>query len=211
VSETPDARAGRPAQGRALRARGRRTLERLLEAGAQVFADRGYHAARVDDVVKAARTSHGTFYLYFASKEDLFRALALDVADSMLELARELPPLTPDEAGYAALREWLGRFADLYARSGAVIRTWTEAEIVDTEFGRIGGDLVSQFTQELAQRVRDSGVGIDPGFTALALVAMIERSNYYLQAKQLRVGRAAMDDTLAAVLHASLYGAPVRA
>lgn len=206
-----EARAGLPAQGRELRARGRRTLERLLDAGAQVFADRGYHAARVDDVVRAARTSHGTFYLYFASKEDLFRALALDVADSMLELARELPPLTPDEAGYTALREWLGRFADLYARSGPVIRAWTEAEIVDTEFGRIGGDLVGQFTQELARRVRDAGVGVDPGVAALALVAMIERSNYYVSAKQLRVGRAAMDDTLAAVLHASLYGAPVRA
>jgi AcrR family transcriptional regulator len=209
--ESADARAGRPAQGRALRARGRQTLERLLVAGARVFAERGYHAARVDDIVKAARTSHGTFYLYFASKEDLFRALALDVADSMVELARELPPLTPDDAGLAALREWVDRFTALYDRSGAVIRTWTDAEIVDTEFGRIAGDLVRQFTDELARRVQAAQSDIDPRIAALALVAMIERSNYYVTAKQLRVGRTEMVDTLAGVMHACLHGAPVPA
>jgi len=200
-----------PAQGRALRARGRRTLERLLDAGARVFAERGYHAARVDDIVKAARTSHGTFYLYFASKEDLFRALALDVADGMLELARDLPPLTPDGTGLSSLRDWVDRFARLYERSGPVIRTWTEAEIVDTEFGRIGGDLARQFTEELTHRVRDARAAIDADVAALALVAMIERANYYVTAKQIQVGRAEMVDTLAVVMHASLYGAPVHA
>jgi AcrR family transcriptional regulator len=193
-------------QGRALRARGIQTLERLLEAGERIFAERGYHAARVDDIVKAARTSHGTFYLYFASKEDLFRALALDVADAMVELAREMPPLTPDQAGLVALREWLGRFSELYARRGAVIRTWTEAEIVESEFGRIAGTLVRQFTGELATRVRDAGAGLDPDVAALALVAMIERYNYYVTAKHLPVGRAEMVETLAAATHASLFG-----
>src|SRR6476469_2681053 len=96
----PDAaRIGLPAQGRELRARGRRTLRRLLDAGAKVFAERGLHAARVDDVVKAAKTSHGTFYLYFANKEDLFRALALDVAERMVELAAEFPAFSPDGDG----------------------------------------------------------------------------------------------------------------
>ncbi|HEX4491996.1 MAG TPA: helix-turn-helix domain-containing protein, partial [Acidimicrobiia bacterium] len=77
--DDPALRAGRPAQGRELRARGQRTLRKLLDAGIQVFATRGYHAARVDDVVKLARTSHGTFYLYFSNKEDLFAALTSEV------------------------------------------------------------------------------------------------------------------------------------
>ena len=62
---------GTPAQNRELRAQGRKTMRRLLDAGMRVFAERGFHAARVDDIVRAARTSHGTFYLYFANKEDL--------------------------------------------------------------------------------------------------------------------------------------------
>src|SRR6516164_8950270 len=94
------ARAGgrsAPAPRREPRARGQQTLRRLLDAGGTVFADRGFHAARVDDIVKAARTSHGTFYLYFASKEDLLRALAVECAEEMEALADGLGPITPDD------------------------------------------------------------------------------------------------------------------
>src|SRR5262249_46234559 len=90
------ARTGTPAQGRELRARGRRTMRKLLDAGVTVFAQRGYHAARVDDIVKVAKTSHGTFYLYFSNKEDLFRALAVDVAGEMVALADTLPAVGAD-------------------------------------------------------------------------------------------------------------------
>jgi AcrR family transcriptional regulator len=202
--------AGGPAQGRPLRARGQRTLQRLLEAGAEVFAQRGYHAARVDDIVNAASTSHGTFYLYFSSKQDLFRALAVEAAGEMVELARGLPPLSPDRAGYDALHDWLSQFADLYARSGAVIRTWTDAEIVDSDIGRIGGDLVAQFSRELARRLLAAAPDLDVRVASTALVSMIERSNYYLQSDQVRVPRADMIATLTAVTHASLFGADAR-
>jgi AcrR family transcriptional regulator len=79
---------------RELRARGRNTKRRLLDAGETVLATKGYHATRVDDVVKLARTSHGTFYLYFSNKEELFRALAAEVAEEMQSLAEALEPLT---------------------------------------------------------------------------------------------------------------------
>jgi AcrR family transcriptional regulator len=192
---------------RELRARGQRTLERLLAAGAQVFAARGYHAARVDDVVKAAKTSHGTFYLYFSSKEDLFRALAEGVAEAMVDLARELPALDAQPGGYDALHAWLTRFADLYAHHGAVIQTWTEAEIVDSEMGAVGAELVVQFSRELAERLRHSAPDLHPGIAALALVGMIERSNYYLASNQLRVRDDEIVTTLAAALHAGIFGA----
>ncbi len=204
----PAGRAGAPR--RELRARGQQTLRRLLDAGGTVFADRGFHAARVDDIVKAARTSHGTFYLYFASKEDLFRALAEDVATAMATLARDLPPLTPDEAGYAALVEWLRRFTDLYEREAALLRVWTEAEIVDSELGQVGGDLVAQFARELATRLRTAAPDLDPRVAALAIVAMIERATYYLHARQIRVDRDELVATLAAVTHAGLFGADAR-
>src|SRR6266568_7793934 len=93
-------RGGAPAQERKLRSQGKETLRRLLDAGMATFEKRGYHAARVDDIVKVAKTSHGTFYLYFANKEDLFRALATDAGTEMLELTGELGPIGPDEAGY---------------------------------------------------------------------------------------------------------------
>src|SRR5918911_1330656 len=106
-------RGGAPAQERELRAQGRKTMNRLLDAAMVVFEQRGYHAARVDDIVKVAKTSHGTFYLYFANKEDLFRALAADVGEQMMELAGSLGKVGPDAAGYDELRGWLGRFSQL--------------------------------------------------------------------------------------------------
>ncbi len=195
-------------QGRELRARGRRTMARLLDAGAEVFADRGYHAARVDDVVKAAKTSHGTFYLYFASKEDLFRVLAVDVATEMAALAREFPVIEPGPEGRAAIRKWLERFQGLYERSGAVIRTWTEAEMSDAEFGRIGADLVMEFTAHLAARIRVAVADLDAQYAAMAVVALVERTSYFHTTGTLRVDRTAMLDALTDTVQAGICGAP---
>jgi len=195
-------------QGRELRARGKRTLARLLDAGGTVFADRGYHASRVDDIVKAAATSHGTFYLYFASKQDLFRAVAVEVATEMVDLARDLPALDRhDAAADAALRDWLDGFATLYRRHGAFIRTWTEAEIADSEIGAIGNDLVIEFSRELAGRVRTAAPDLDPAVTAFALVSMIERTNYLVEGRRLHLDVTQTSQTLAAVTMAALHGA----
>src|SRR6058998_1786043 len=100
------ARGGGPAQERELRAQGKKTMRKLLDAAMVVFEKRGYHAARVDDIVKVARTSHGTFYLYFANKEDLFRALLTDVAEEVTGLLGSLAPITADDDGYRELRQW---------------------------------------------------------------------------------------------------------
>ena len=50
-------------------------MQKLLDAGLAEFDERGFQAVRVDDVVRRAKISHGTFYLYFSNKEDLFKAL----------------------------------------------------------------------------------------------------------------------------------------
>jgi len=190
--------------------RGERTRGRLLEAGSAVFAERGFHAARVDDVVKSARTSHGTFYLYFSSKEDLFRALAMEVAAEMAALAGEFPALPRSGDGPTALREWLGRFADLYEREGAVIQAWTEAEISDADFGRVGGNLVRQFIARIAAGIGPASPDLDALQAATAIVAMIERTYYLLVAGSLKADRDVVLDILAGAIHAGVYGSPGR-
>jgi AcrR family transcriptional regulator len=183
-------------------------MRKLLDAGAQVFATKGYYATRVDDVVKLAKTSHGTFYLYFANKEDLFRALAEEVADAMRQLAESLAPLRSGAAGRAELRAWIAQLSDLYEHYGPVIRAWTEAEIGGSEFGRLGTDVLSQFTRVLYQRIAEvAPPDLDAAVASLALVAMLERLNYYVLSHQVRIDRDAMIDTLARVMHASLFGA----
>ncbi len=50
----------------------------LLSAAGQVFGEKGYGAANVDDIVKLAGVARGTFYLYFSDKEAVFLALVDD-------------------------------------------------------------------------------------------------------------------------------------
>jgi Transcriptional regulator EthR, C-terminal domain len=95
-----------------------------------------------------------------------------------------------------------------------VIVAWTEAEIGDSSFGRMGDDLISDMSAAFTRRIRASGSagtgpdGIDAQVAALALVAMIERLNYYAMTRQVRVARDAMIDTLASVTHAAICGRP---
>src|SRR5215218_8533910 len=51
------------------------TRERILEAAAEVFADKGYYGAAVDDIVRASNTSKGSFYFHFPNKRGIFTAL----------------------------------------------------------------------------------------------------------------------------------------
>jgi AcrR family transcriptional regulator len=201
-------RGGAPAQERELRAQGKKTMRKLLDAAMTVLDKRGYHAARVDDIVKVARTSHGTFYLYFANKEDLFRALLIDVAEEVTALSETLGPIGPDEAGYRELRAWLGRFSDMYLHYGPVIRAWTEAEVEGEDVGLMGEQVLATVATALISRIRDAepSADFDPQIAALATVAMVERLHYYLLSRQLDVSRDDLLDTLAAVLHVGVFG-----
>ena len=80
-------------------------MRKLLEAGLAEFDERGFQAVRVDDVVRRANTSHGTFYLYFSNKDDLFKTLLRDALDDMQVITDDFPVVTRNESGRAALRK----------------------------------------------------------------------------------------------------------
>ena len=46
----------------------------IISAGLEEFADKGFAAARLEDVARRAGIAKGTIYRYFSSKEDLFEA-----------------------------------------------------------------------------------------------------------------------------------------
>jgi AcrR family transcriptional regulator len=60
-------------------ARGARTRARLLEAAEEVFTDLGYHDASIVKIAEAAGVAPGTFYLYFAGKQEIFDELVEDL------------------------------------------------------------------------------------------------------------------------------------
>jgi TetR/AcrR family transcriptional regulator, fatty acid metabolism regulator protein len=56
----------------------REKRQRILEAAVRVFADHGYHGARVSDIAADAGVAHGLLYHYFASKEDVLRTIFVE-------------------------------------------------------------------------------------------------------------------------------------
>ena len=66
----------------------------IVQAALEVFAEKGFAAARLDDIARQAGVSKGALYLYFETKEDLFRAVVreavapnLDMVEAMLAQA----------------------------------------------------------------------------------------------------------------------------
>jgi AcrR family transcriptional regulator len=192
---------------------GRKTVRRLLEAGLAEFGARGLHAVTVDDLVRRAQTSHGTFYLYFSNKEDLFKALLRDALHEMAIITDDFPVVTRDEAGRAALRRWVLRFCDIYLAHAAVIRVLSQAEIVGDEISRHGLQtlfrLAEAITTGMTAARRDAPVrpGRQDELTALACLMMLERVNYLISVG-VRLPREQMADRLSAILYAAFPSAP---
>jgi AcrR family transcriptional regulator len=74
-SATRNRRARVDRRSRSARAERRDAREALLEAALEVFAERGYRDASVDDIAARAGYSKGAVYWHFSSKDDLFFAL----------------------------------------------------------------------------------------------------------------------------------------
>lgn len=172
-----------------------------------VFSRRGFHATRVDDIVKKARTSHGTFYLYFSSKDELFEQLVTDVANEFHTLTDSLPTLTPTAESREALQRWLLRFIEVYGRYGPLIRSWTEADRRDASAGTAGDDVLAIVADALASKIKvRRRRDFDPAVASLAVVAMVERVNYFMGTGQVDPDPPALADTLAGIMMDALFG-----
>ena len=215
-SRRPSLGGGLPAQDRELRAQGRQTVSRLLEAALAEFDERGFQPVRVDDIVRRAQTSHGTFYLYFANKEDIFKALLRDALDDMQAITDDFPVVTRNDAGRAALRRWVHRFCEAYASHGAVIRALSQAEIVSEEVWGDGLQLLFRLAEAMtlgmtassrAPRAQQDGQGELAGhaeLTALACLMMLERVNYLLSV-EVKLPREEMVDRITAIMFAAFH------
>ncbi len=213
----PSLGGGTPAQERELGRQGRETVRKLLEAALIEFDERGFQAVRVDDVVRRAKTSHGTFYLYFANKDDLFKTLLRDALHEMEIITGDFPVVTRNEAGREALRAWIRRFCDTYTAHATVIRILSQADIVGEEVWGDGLQLFFRLAEAITQgmtAVRTAGPENDEQggmpehaeLTAVACLMMLERVNYLLSV-EVRLPREEMVDRLSAIIYAAFNSA----
>lgn len=85
--------------------------EEIIAAALDLFVERGFASTRLDDVAARAGVSKGTLYLYFANKEDLFKAVVRGNILPVLQYGEDL------------VTQYSGSSADLVRK---LVRGWWE-------------------------------------------------------------------------------------
>jgi AcrR family transcriptional regulator len=154
----------------------------LIAAARDVFAEKGYHEATVDDITRKAGVAKGTFYLYFDEKREIYhelvRTFLQHITDIGRSVAREVK--TPKDffaRTEQATNELLRVFIDHFPLARLAYR---ESMGINPELDR----MLRQFYRDLAKvEAENIRLGIelglfrqvDPLVTAYAHIGMVER------------------------------------
>ena len=109
--------------------RGRLTLRKLLDAAAKEFGEQGFHDASISGITRRAGTALGTFYTYFDSKDEIFRALVQDLSQRVGDVARQA--LTADLDALGTERAALAAFLRFAREHKEIYRIIDESEFID--------------------------------------------------------------------------------
>lgn len=111
-------------------ARGRDTMERLLRGAEEVFRQRGYEGASVSAICRHVGVAQGTFYLYFASKEDVYVRLVEELQTRLLGRLRAA------RTGGSPVQQLLRSYdalLDGVVENAGLVQVFREAEFVRPE------------------------------------------------------------------------------
>lgn len=174
--------------------KGAQTRARLLDAAKRVFEDTGFLDARISDIAEAAGLSHGSFYHYFDSKEQIFREIA-EAQEALLtasakddraragddgaddDAAADAPPLSDYDRILQANRRYLERYRD----NGRIMAVIEEVSRYDPHVNEVRLQRQKHFAgrseASLRQLQRDgkASTDVDPEIAALALGSMVAR------------------------------------
>ena len=108
--------------------RGRRTRNKLLEAAEIEFGEKGYHEAGISGITHRAGVALGTFYTYFESKEEIFRALVRYMSRHIRESVAERVAGASNRL--EAERRGIEAFIEFVRQHKSIYRIISEAEFV---------------------------------------------------------------------------------
>lgn len=160
--------------GRELKARGLETRRRLLDAAERVFGELGFYDASIVKITEAAGVAQGTFYLYFASKQEIFEELVRDlnvrVRHAMQEAAsRGADRIEAERLGFRGYFRFTAEHPALYR----VIRQaeFVSPAILQYHYEKITEGYVDGLREAMARGEIAAG---DPEVIAWALMAVGE-------------------------------------
>lgn len=125
----------------------------LLAAAQRVFAQRGYHAAKVDEIVALANVSKGTFYLYFPDKRSIFEALVDNLFTQLSAAITTVDPAADVETQIKA--NIRGILAVMLADPALTLIFFSYAAGLDPEFVQKVHSFSAGVMQILEQALRD--------------------------------------------------------
>jgi len=152
----------------------------ILEAALSVFAEKGFAAARMEDIAARAGVTKGTIYLYFQNKEDVFKSLAREIVGNRLASAtKQMHDYTgPARELLIRLLQTIDNFLSdreramlpkiIIAESGnfpELARFW-RAEVIDKALAMVSGTIKRGIE-------RGEFRPVDPEYTAKLCVAPI--------------------------------------
>ncbi|MHA6624642.1 TetR/AcrR family transcriptional regulator [Pseudonocardia sichuanensis] len=159
-------------------AKGRATVQRVLDAACDLFARQGIRATTLDQVGSRSGTGRGQLYLYFAGKSDLVAAV---VAQQVRRVLDAQQPLLAAMSTAADVREWCAAAEQWHAgddRARCPIGSLVHELGEHDEAARTAlADGFCRWRAALAdalRRVRDNGelaTGVDPEVAAAGLLA----------------------------------------
>jgi AcrR family transcriptional regulator len=111
------------------------TRKRLIEAARQVFAERGYPDATIDEIASEAGASRATFYLHFKGKAELTAALVEDATPFAVERYRLLDEVLADGGSppRGKLRAWLSDWLGIWSHSAEASHALLQAAMLEPE------------------------------------------------------------------------------
>ena len=151
------------------------TRQALLDAAANLFAERGYHDTTVPHIVRAAGVSQGTFYQYFGNRRDVLIALT--------QVAREPyrgMPSTRSNNFTDFMREEINWYLIESMRYTTLSKVWHDAAAHDPEIASMVRQAQTGRSKQLAALIGaiDTAAGLLPDVAAIAIVAMIDEFTF---------------------------------
>ncbi len=150
----------------------------ILDAAFETFAEHGLASARLEDIARRAGVSKGTIYLYFPSKEDLFREVVRHtVGDAIDDVERRLAgPTAMDDLNSFMDAQW--HF--LCSPKFPPLQRWVHSELTAyPELASFYGQEVLGRGRRLLRGILERGMEggefrrMDSGLAARALVALL--------------------------------------
>jgi AcrR family transcriptional regulator len=165
--------------------RGRKSREALLHAARAVFERQGFLHTRIADICAEAGMSHGSFYTYFDSKEEVFQKVIDSVELDLLTLDPSPPDADPVERIRAANRHFLETYRD----NAGILRVIEQVVTFDEDALETRRRRDLAFAAALEKRTRqyqEAGLideRIDPRIASQALGGMVFNFANYLYAQ----------------------------